>query len=56
MADADISRLFSDSNLLEKSTSFYLEKSQASYYFAKYIYLLVVVFELVAFQNLCSLV
>lgn len=43
---------FSDSNLLEKCTSFNLEKSYANYYFAKYIYLLVTGVELVAFQNL----
>lgn len=55
-ADVDRSKRFPDSNLLEKSTSFNLEKSHASYYFAKYIYLLVAVLELVAFQNLHSMV
>lgn len=56
VADVDTNKRFSDSNLLEKSTSLYLEKSQANYYCAKYIYLLVTVPELVAFQNLYSVV
>lgn len=49
VADVDMSKGFWDSNLLEKSTSLYLEKSQAIYYFEKYIYLLVGVLESVAF-------
>lgn len=42
-ADVDLSKRFLDRNLLEKSTYFNLEKSEACYYFVKYIYLLVAV-------------
>lgn len=40
---ADMSKRFLDRNLLEKSTSFNLKKSEARYYFVKHIYLLVTV-------------
>lgn len=56
VADVDMSKRFSESNLLEKCTSFNLEKSYANYYFAEYIYLLVTGVELVALQNLYSIV
>lgn len=51
MVDADMSKVFSDSNLIEKILPL-LKKSWAGYYFAKYIHLLLAVLETLPFYSM----